>query len=128
MINEAQFRATYPEFTDPTRFTGAAIGVQIAFAGLRLTSDRWADLLDMGAGLFVAHHMALSDRARASAAAGGSPGTVTGIVSSKSVDKVSVSYDVSSISLTDAGHWGMTIYGIQFLQLSRMVGSGGIQL
>lgn len=128
MINEAQFRATYPEFNDPTRYTASSIGIQIAYAGLRLNVDRWSDLLDMGAGLFVAHHLALSDRARATAATGGAPGAVSGIVASKSVDKVSVSYDVSSVSLVDGGYWNMTIYGIQFLQLSRMVGAGGIQL
>lgn len=128
MITEAQFRATYPEFADPTRFGASTIGMQIAFAGLRLNVDRWADMLDMGTGLFVAHHMALADRARATAAAGGAPGIVNGVVSSKTVDKVSVSYDVATVSLLDAGHWGMTVYGIQFLQLSRMVGAGGIQL
>jgi hypothetical protein len=39
---------------------------------------------------------------------------------------VSVSYDTAAVTLTDAGHWNATTYGIQFWQLQQMAGAGGI--
>lgn len=46
---------------------------------------------------------------------GGDVGKVTGNESSKSVDSVSKSMDVSSISLVDDGQCNQTTFGIQFL-------------
>ena len=44
------------------------------------------------------------------------------------MDKVTNSYDTKSVSLTDAGFWNMSMYGVQLMQLARLVGAGPIQL
>ena len=127
-IAAADFRTAFPEFADSVRFTDQAVAIQVAIAVLRLPVDRWDNLYDHGCGLFVAHAMSLQDRAARTAAAGGSPGTISAPLTSKTVDKVSASYDTSAESLVDGGYWNQTSYGIQFLQLARMIGAGGIQL
>lgn len=96
-----------------------------------LNECRWADLYDDGQMLFVAHYLVLYAR-EAEATSNGDDasfaGQVQGVETSKTVDKVSVSFDVSKVTLEDAGHWNMTTYGIQFFQLVQMVGMGGVQL
>ncbi|PSY57320.1 DUF4054 domain-containing protein [Escherichia coli] len=60
--------------------------------------------------------------------AGGPGGSTNGVQSSKSVDKVSVSYDISATLNPDAGFWNNTRYGAEFYQLITMFGAGGRQL
>lgn len=122
MIDAAAFRIAFPEFADTARYPDATVAMQIAIAGLRLNVDRWSDLLDHGCGLFVAHAVALADRNMRA------PGAIAAPQSAKAVDKVSASYDTSAVSLVDGGYWNQTSYGVQFLQLARLVGMGGIQL
>lgn len=65
----------------------------------------------------------------AAAAAGGvNSNGAAGVVSSKSVDKVSVSYDVSGVINPDAGFWNSTAYGREFYWWWSMFGAGGRQL
>ncbi len=128
MITPAQFRQDFPEFANVGTFPDSAVNLWLAVAGRLLPSLRWQDNLDLGTELFTAHHLVLSARDQAAAAVGGIPGEVKGPVASKAVDKVSVSYDTGSVSLTDAGFWNMTSYGIRFLTLGRYMGAGGIQL
>lgn len=127
-VTVSKFRTDLPEFEDALRYTDGLINFWMAAALLRLPADRWDDLLDHGVELFTAHQIALSARAQDAAASGGIPGSGAGVVASKAVDKVSVSYDTGAATLEAGGHWNLTTYGIQFLQLARMVGSGGIQL
>lgn len=97
--------------------------------GLKLLNERrWDDLLDEGLTFFVAHYLTLYKRSMAFAAIGGDAGKVVGNETSKSVDGVSKSMDVSGILNTDAGHWNQTTFGLQFYQLMMMIGAGGIQL
>lgn len=49
-------------------------------------------------------------------------------MTSKSVDKVSASYDVSGIINPDAGFWNSTAYGREFFWWWSMFGTGGRQL
>ncbi|MDE9590297.1 DUF4054 domain-containing protein, partial [Xenorhabdus bovienii] len=51
-----------------------------------------------------------------------------GVVTSKSVDKVSVGYDTSGIINPDAGFWNNTAYGREFYWWWSMFGAGGRQL
>ncbi|WP_183751238.1 DUF4054 domain-containing protein [Pseudochelatococcus contaminans] len=122
------FRAAFPEFGDVTRFPDARISFWVGIGQKTLVVDRWGDLLDYGLGLFVAHNLALQTQAVASSSKGGTPGAASGVVSSKSVDKVSVSYDTGSSTVDGAGAWNLTTYGAQFIQLSRMIGVGAVQL
>jgi len=52
----------------------------------------------------------------------------SGVTSSKSVDKVSVSYDNSGTINPDAGFWNKTGYGQEFFWWWSMFGAGGRQL
>jgi len=122
------FRQNFPEFADSARFTDTQAQFFLTIGETMLNADRWGALLDYGLGLFVAHHLAIASRDVAAADMGGVPGAVTGPTSSKSVDKVSVSYDTGAVSLNDAGFWNMSSYGIRFWNTVRMVGAGGIQL
>lgn len=99
-----------------------------------MPESRWGDpndpesLIDYGLTLFVAHYLTLYQRSMMLTDLGGDTGKVIGNETSKSVDSVSKSMDVSGVLMTDAGHWNMTSFGVQFYQLMLMVGTGGIQL
>ena len=88
----------------------------------------WCDLLDTGTEFFIAHNLAMDARNALSASKGGVPGQATGIVASKSVGGVSVSYDTGSGSMAGAGQYNLTTYGQQYYALEQIVGAGGIQL
>lgn len=122
------FRQAFPEFVDPAAYTDAAMNFWAGIAGKLLPADRWDDMLDSATQLFVAHHLVVGVRNQMTADAGGVPGEVKGVLASKTVDKVSMSYDTKSVGLEDAGFWNASIYGVRFLQLARMFGAGGIQL
>lgn len=128
-VTPSSFRANFPEFASTAAYPDSQIIYWLGIGTLLLRPDRWADVLDHGLELFTAHHIALSAQAVKAAAAGGTPGANTGVTTSKAVDKVSVSYDAASTTLDmGAGHWNATVYGVQFLMLARMAGSGGWQL
>lgn len=128
-VTPASFRANFPEFADAAIYPDATVNYWLGIGARMLRADRWVDLLDHGLELFTAHHIALARQAVEAAAAGGVPGSNTGVVTSEAVDKVSASYDAGSTTLdSGAGHWNATVYGVQFLQLVRMAGSGGWQL
>lgn len=120
-MDAAQFRAAYPQFVDATAYPDPAIALQLSLAGKMLPENRWSDLLDHGTGLFVAHYLTVNAKAAKT-------GNVQMPIASKAVDKVSVSYDTSASLIADAGHWNSTVYGVQFIQLARMIGAGGVQL
>lgn len=127
-MDAATFRTDFPEFADATAYPDAAVNFQINLATLRMPEDRWQDLLPYGIELFTAHYLAVARKNIQTASAGGVPGGGMGVVNSKTVDKVSVSYDTALASLEGGGHWNLTSYGVQYLQLARMIGAGGIQL
>lgn len=125
-LTASQFRDQFPEFCDTTTYPEDIVSRWIGIAVKLLPESRWQDMLDVGVGLYTAHHLAIQTR---NMKAGATPGQVSGVIASKAVDKVSVSYDTSAASLgLNAGHWALTVYGNQFLTLARMAGTGGIQL
>ena len=126
MMDRPTFRLVYPEFNDATAFPDALVDYWMGQGRIQLARDRWGDLLDQGIGLYTAHKIAASP-ANAKGATKGQAGAV-GVVSSKSIDKLSVSVDTGTSTLKDAGDWNRTTYGVQFKQLSRIVGIGGMQL
>ncbi|MGG6461403.1 DUF4054 domain-containing protein [Solilutibacter silvestris] len=123
-ITVAQFRTDFPAFSDTTKWPDPMVQFWITQAGLSLNEDRWGALLPLGTELFVAHNLVVS----AGDATATTPGAIKGPASSKSVDKVSVSYDIASITIADGDFWNMSRFGIQFLRYARMMGAGGIQL
>lgn len=124
----SDFTAAFPEFSDATSYPQATFTFWQGIAALRLRADRWCELLDHGSMLFIAHNMAVQRRNAVAAAKGKAVGTVEGPATAKSIDKLSKSQDVTSVTLEGAGDWNSTTYGIQFWQLAQMVGSGGRQL
>lgn len=128
MLNESSFRESMPMFADTDLYPAAKFNFYLNMGKKLLPESRWDDLLDEGLTFFIAHYLTLYQRSMDAADMGGDAGQVVGNETSKSVDSVSYSVDVSSVSLTDAGHWNQTTFGVQFLQMARMVGAGGIQL
>lgn len=128
MLSESSFRESMPMFADVSLYPSAQFNFYLNMGKKLLPESRWDDLLDEGLTFYIAHYLTLYERSMLASDVGGDVGKVVGNETSKSVDSVSKSMDVSSVSLTDAGHWNQTTFGIQFLQLARMIGAGGIQL
>lgn len=145
MVSKEKFKSDLPEFTDAVKFPAGVIDYWLQIAGLMLNTKRWgasaADpwpaqnlaqpkltIYDFGCEQFVAHNLALEAKGIAMAAAGGIPGFGVGVISSKSIDGVSVSYDVKAGIEQNAGHWGMTVYGNRFLRMLRQMGTGPYQI
>lgn len=128
MLDESTFRQNMPMFADVDLYPSAQFNFYLKLGVKLLPESRWDDLLDDGLTFYVAHYLALYARDMAVVDVGGIGGKVVGNETSKSVDSVSKSMDVSSVLNADAGHWNQTTYGIQFYQLMMMVGAGGIQL
>lgn len=144
MISVAQFRSDFPEFADVAKFPNATVTFWLNIASLMLSQDRFGPsaievwpvsapfptltIFDYAVELFVAHNLSLGVPTAAQAAAGLGPGMVGGLATSKSVDKVSVSYDVNVGIVQGAGHWNLTIYGLRLYQLLLMFGAGPIQV
>lgn len=89
-------------------------------------------LADFATEMWVAHQIVLEKQAIGQAATGGNPGTAIGIISSKSVNGVSVGFDVGAIAggnmQANAGYYNQTIYGMRFYRLMKLRGAGPIQL
>lgn len=124
----AAFRADFPEFADTTRYTDSQLTFWSTLSESLLNQSRWGTLWPYAVQLYTAHQLAIAARNQQSASAGGIPGQVTGPQTSKSVDKVSVSYDTGAATDPDASFWNLTTYGVQLWRLIRMFGAGGVQL
>jgi hypothetical protein len=128
LVSATSFRANFPAFVDRGDYPDTSVNFWIAVATKLLNPCAWHDFLGEATQLFIAHNLILEKQAVNSAAFGGTPGLVGGAIASKSVDKVSVSYDTSGSMEKDAGHWNMTAYGLRFAQLTRYFGAGPVQL
>ena len=126
-LTVAEFRAAQPAFIDPIKYLDSTIQFYLNLAYSNLNACRWGDTVDYGATLFAAHFLALSLLA-ASGGQNGVPGTVVGVLSGGGVDKVNYTRDVASIMEENAGHWGMTSFGLIFLRFLRMMGAGAVQI
>ena len=127
-VTPTSFRADFPAFVDATNYPDSAITFWTTVALQFLNAERWDTAIDIGTELFVAHNLVLEFQANTAAGNGAAPGLSQGMISSKSVDKVSISYDTGSAAELDAGHWNLTIYGQRYVRMARMMGAGGIQL
>ena len=123
-----QFRADFPEFSDKTRYPDTSVNFYLTQADNLLEQARFGDKFVYLAELFTAHYTEIRGRRSAQAALGGVNSSGGGILTSKSVDKVSASYDVSGIINPDAGFWNNTDYGREFFWWWEMSGAGGRQL
>lgn len=124
---EATFRTQFPEFASTTKFTSAMVSFWSTLAAKLVNERRFGDLYDHALSCFVAHNLVIQAGNLASVTGSGLPG-LSGAIASKSVGGASVSYDSASSMLPNAGHWNMTSYGRQFVQLGRLVGAGGMHV
>lgn len=128
MISESSFREQMPVFADAAQYPSFQFNFYLNLGKKLLNEERWEDLLDYGLTLFIAHYLTLHKRGMDAASVGGDAGKIVGNETSKAVDSVSKSMDVSGVIISDAGHWNQTTWGVQFYQLMMMAGAGGIQL
>lgn len=120
-----QFRADFPEFAN---VSDAQINLWLTISTSMVDPGRWDELTNIGIELLTAHQLAIALRDQKTGAAGGATGAVSGPLSSKTVDKVSSSYNTAGTQYADAAFWNLTSYGVRYLALARMFGAGGIQL
>ncbi len=117
----ALFRIDFPEFADGARFPSSTITFWSNLGEQLISADRFGSIFTQAVELFTAHNIVLAAGNVSTAAAGG-------VVASKSVGSVKVSYDTTSAMETGAGHWNQTIYGRQYIRLTRLIGQGCYQL
>jgi hypothetical protein len=120
-VSASDFRSVFPEFADTTKYSNTMVEYYASLADLTLNVDKWGDFLTHGSYLFIAHNCTLRAKAAADAAAGGIPGQ-GGVVASKSVADVSISYDTNASNMDSAGNYNATIYGRELLKIARIVG------
>ncbi len=127
IVTASLFLADFPEFSDVSKYPLTQVNLWLTAASNFVNEDRWGDMAKIGVELVAAHHLAMF-AANAKAAKSGTPGTLSGQLTSKAVDKVSAGYAENKGVIDGAGAWNLTTYGIQYLTLAQMFGAGGIQL
>ncbi|WP_339053359.1 DUF4054 domain-containing protein [Arsenophonus endosymbiont of Crataerina pallida] len=124
-----QFRNDFSPFNDEVKFPDAQIQFRLNLADKFLSENvSGSDVFPYWVGLFVAHYLTLYAMDSRYLQAGGVGGSSSGVATSKSVDKVSVSYDNSMTLNPNAGFWNNTRFGAEFYQWVLMFGAGGRQL
>ena len=124
----AQFRKSFPEFSDIVRYPDAQIDFWSKLAIAQVNENAWRNQTLTGVSLYIAHEITISAQNAKASAAGGAPGGQSGPVNSKTVGSVTVAYDTQAAIEKDSGHWNLTIYGRQFIRLARIFGAGAVQL
>lgn len=122
-VSDTCFRSSFPQFTDSAKYPGAMLELWRNWAVAQVNADRWGELTDQAVMLVMAHFITMEGRAGV-VGASGSPGVLT----SKSAQGVSASYDMSSVTEKDAGHWNSTVYGTRYYRMARMIGAGPLQV
>lgn len=122
-------RKTFKAFQSESVFSDEAIQFWLDVANELVSPARWGNNAAAGAMLLTCHHLTLAQRAAASGASGGGGGGGgVGVLNSKSIDGVSLGYDVSRSTLEGAGHYNLTSYGLQYLQLCNIYGIGPVHV
>ncbi len=128
MTTVAKFRLQFPEFSNQEKYPDPMVTVWLNVATQLVNAERWGNLTDLGVNLLLAHFVVLAARSHDQADGGKIPGQVNGVLSSKSADGLSASYDVSSIMVEGAGDFNLTSYGIRFVKMGRMMGMGPLHI
>ncbi len=126
------FFEIYPQFRDNNALPPEMIEMYIDFADSAVNIKKWGKQWKLGMSLFVAHfctvYMMSFSPEGSSAAAVIAAGQTKGLVSSKSVGDVSVSYDFS-YAIQDVATWGqfnLTSFGNQFVSIAKMMSKGNM--
>jgi len=126
----AQFRKDFPEFSDTARYPSAVVSVWSDQVERMTSLDAYGDSYSFVVELGTAHFLTTAGLNEQASANGGAPGSVGGVISSKSVGDVSVGYDaaIGTMSGDNAGQWNATTYGRQYITLARLFGAGCVQI
>jgi len=122
-LDPATFRLLFPAFADETKYPDAVIQMWLDMGGC-MVNCAWGCMQAFGQGLWAAHEMA---KLGAAAQPGAPLNGITGVVSNKSVDSVSVGYDTNIGTIDGAGQYNLTIYGRQYYSFMRLFGMGPFQ-
>lgn len=122
-MDVATFRTDFPEFASTDTYPDATVTRYLTLSAQFLNTCLWGALLDYGTELFIAFHLARwRKRQVAASIPGGSPGAIDGLTTAKSVDRASISKDVTPVTYPDAGFWNENAYGVEFYGLSINIG------
>lgn len=123
----SNFRITFPAFTDTSKFPNAQVQIFLNLYAQMVNAERWGEFTDLGIYLAVAHNLVLEAQSVKAASVGGTPGNGTGVVTAKSADKLSTSYDVNVAAEQGAGFWNQTTYGQRYWHYTQLFGMGAVQ-
>lgn len=114
-ITVSDFTTRFPEFVSED---SARIELFIADAELVVNETLWDVKYNLGLAYLTAHYLSLANFTEGG---GGGVGSGTGTIASKSVDGVSVSYAVPTISNTSGNDdfYTQTSYGQRYLALRK---------
>lgn len=125
-VTATSFRDIFTEFKSTNVYSDSAITFWITQATNQLDGFRFGSSLDLATMLFVAHNLVLGARDAAAAQSGGISGQASGPISSKSVDKVSVSYDAGLGSIEGASSYNLTSYGQRLYKMMQQFCTGPV--
>jgi hypothetical protein len=137
-FTSADFKLYYPHFWDTNGnpyVPQAVMDMYIGFANSIVNIARYHESWQVCLCLVIAHFLLLYMRTVTPNPDGGAAAVIKaaetrGLVASKTVDGVSVSYDYS-VALDDLDGWAdwkTTEYGIQFLTLAKAYNLGGMRV
>lgn len=127
IISVPQFRANFPEFSSTATYPTSQVQFYLDLAYSMLNASRWGRQLPFGIQLYTAHNISMEAQMMSQVQAGGIAGANgggLGVVTAKSVDKVSVSLDASSAQDKLAGDYNLTLYGVRLWKLIKLFGAG----
>ena len=119
------FLSFFPEFSNTTLYPASMVETWVIPAVEIMNSYRFGNQYNLAVCLFIAHNVVLSARElQASQSGKAIVGDTRGPIASKSIDKVSVSYNNASASIEGAGAYNNTSYGQRLYKLIQSFASG----
>ncbi len=113
MIDPATFKIRFPEFDS---VLDARIQLFIDDAEIILNEVYWGEKFDLGTSYWVAHELTINEKT------GAGSSSSSGLVASKAVDGVSISYTNKVPVADDEAYYSSTAYGQKYLALQKNLG------
>lgn len=129
-----KFYTIYPQFMDLDELPNEVVDMYIMFANEVVKEKRYGKVWEMAIFLFLAHFLTLylmsttSEQPEANEVI--AAGQTKGLISSKSVGDVSVSYDFSlAVSTVESwGQFNLTTFGTQFANIAKFISKAGMYI
>lgn len=131
----AEFYDVYPQFQGVDGLNDTIVQMYLDFALDVVNIARWGNKqFKLGVCLFTAHFLTLylmsATPEGADAQEVMNSAQMKGVINSKSVGDVSVSYDFS-LAISDIDKWGnfnLTLFGNQFVSIAKLMAKGGMYI